>query len=102
LNEALNLLAKGAVVGGVLAFLFESAPFISPWFQGLAANAKWWIVFVLSMLLPLSAQLVLDFVPPEALATVQPYFQALGFGFVAWAGAQGVHVVDKTLRANGS
>ena len=100
LTDALGVLARAGGVGLVLAFLFETAPFVSVWFQNLAVGTKWWIVFLLSLLLPMLAQLVVSFVPPDVLAALDPYWKSLAFGFLAWAGSQGSHIVFNK-RLNG-
>ena len=101
LAETFDLLAKAAGVGVVLSFLFESAPFISTWFQKLDSKVKWWIIFVLSLVIPLCAQLVVQLVPPEVIAALEPYWQALAFGFLAWSGSQGTNILFNK-KLNGS
>jgi hypothetical protein len=85
--EILTLLAKGVGVGAVIAFLFEKLG----WFQELTSQGRFWLIFALSLGLPLAAQLLLQFVPPEAWAAVEPYWQSLALGFLAWAGSQLAH-----------
>lgn len=89
LVEVVTMLASGVGVGAVLAFLFEHFSF----FQQLSAEAKWWLVFGASLGLPLVAVAALQFVPVEAWAMLQPYWQAVAAGFVTWAGSQVVHRV---------
>ena len=101
LADALALLARASGVGLVLAFLFETAPFISSWFQKLEPKAKWWIVFVFSLGIPLLAQIAIDFTPTHVVAYLEPYWKALAFGFLAWSTSQGSHIVfNKKLNGN--
>jgi len=93
LTDTLGLLARAVGVGTFLSFLFETAPGISKWFQALNTSLKWWIIFLLSVLLPIGAQLVIQFVPPEVLASLEPYWMAAAFGFLAWSGSQGTHIL---------
>lgn len=87
LVEIITMLAKGLGAGAILAFLFEHFEF----FQNLSSNARWWLIFLVSIGLPMLAQLALQFVPAEAWATLQPYWQALALGFLAWLGSQVAH-----------
>lgn len=84
LVEVLSLLAQGVGAGFVLALLAEK----SGWFQQLNAQRKGWLIFGLSMGLPLLAQLLLQFVPPNVWEILQPYWYALAAGFISWAGSQ--------------
>ena len=93
LVEVITLLAQGLGTGLVLAFLFERFS----WFQNMSPNTKWWVVFVCSLVLPVLAQIALDFVPPEVWARLEPYWRALAGGFVAWAGSQAAHLGHKAL-----
>lgn len=95
LPSVFELLAQGIGVGAVLAFLFERFK----WFQGLTGDARWWVVFGFSLGLPLIAQLLLQFVPAEAWAIVEPYWRALAAGFLAWAASQGAHMLQKVAEA---
>ena len=87
LIEVIKLLASGIGVGAVLAFLFEKFEF----FKGMDSSAKWWLVFLTSVTLPVLAQVALQFVPTEIWATLQPYWYSLAAGFLAWAGSQVAH-----------
>jgi hypothetical protein len=92
LPELLGQMARGVATGAVIAFLFERFTF----FQKLGADTKWWFVFLSSLILPLLAQLALQFVPAEVWGVVEPYWQAIGYGFVTWAGSQYVHKQTKS------
>ena len=94
LVEVLKLLASGVGTGAVLAFLFDQFSF----FQQLEARVKWWVVFGVSLGLPLLAQVLLQFVPVDVWATLEPYWRALAAGFLTWAGSQMVHVARKVLK----
>jgi len=88
ITEVLSLLAQGVGAGVVLAFLAEK----SGWFQKLSSSAKGWLVFGLSLGLPLLAQVLLQFVPSSVWAAIQPFWQALAAGFIGWAGSQAAYL----------
>ena len=90
------LLAQGVGVGAVIAFLFERVE----WFQGLNSKAKYWVIFSLSVGLPLLAQILIQNLPGAFWDAIEPYWQALATGLIFWAGSQGVHLLVK--RANGA
>ena len=87
LFDVLQMLACGVGVGAVIAFLFEHIS----WFRRLNSEAKWWIIFILSLGLPLAAEAAIQFVPPDVLAQLEPWWQALAAGFLTWAGSQVAH-----------
>jgi len=87
----LERLAGGVVTGAVIAFLFERMQ----WFQALSSKARWWIVLGFTVLLPVTARLLLDLVPAAVWVAIEPYWKALGLGFIAWASTQATHVFDK-------
>jgi len=89
LVDVLALMAQGIGVGAVLAFLFEHVA----WFQQQEPRIKWWLIFGLSLALPLAAQLLLQLVPAEVWKLLEPYWQALAAGFLVWAGSQGTHLL---------
>ena len=93
LLDTLSMLAKGIGTGAVIAFLLEKPG----WFQGFSSEGKWWLIFVLSLFLPVIAQILIDFVPQDVWQTVEPYWTALASGFLIWAGSQVSHKVDKQL-----
>lgn len=95
LPNVFELLAQGIGVGAVLAFLFERFA----WFDGLTSDTRWWVIFGFSLGLPLLARLVLQFVPPEVLAVIDPYWHALAAGFLTWAASQGAHMLQKSSEA---
>ena len=88
ITEVLSLLAQGIGAGAVLAFLAEK----STWFQKLSSDVKNWLIFGLSVGLPLVAQLLLSLVPPDVWTAIQPYWAAIAAGFVGWAGSQAVYL----------
>lgn len=101
LIDALGLVAAG-VTGGIVSFLLER----TTWFDKMSPNGKWWLTFGLMVGLPVVAQLLLMFVPPEIWAQLEPIWQALALGFVGWLGSQVTHKLDllvtgavKVLRA---
>jgi hypothetical protein len=97
LVEVVTLLAQGLGTGFVLAFLFERFS----WFQNMSPTTKWWVVFICSLVLPVLAQIALDYVPPEVWARLEPYWRALAGGFIAWAGSQAAHLGHKALAKAG-
>ena len=80
----LSKLAQSIGVGVVLSFLFKDPG----WFSGMPSKAKWWIIFGLSLGLPVLAQLLLAVVPAHVWEIINPYWTALAWGFVAWAASQ--------------
>jgi hypothetical protein len=87
----LEQLASGGVIGVIVAFLLEH---VKP-FQALKAEVKKWLVFASFLILPLGARAMLQFVPAETIALLEPYFSALALGFAAWAASQVAHNWDK-------
>jgi len=88
LVDVLTMLAQAVGVGAVLAFLFEHIG----WFQEQSATAKWWLIFGLSLGLPLVAQLLVQLMPPNVWLVLEPYWRALAAGFLVWSGSQGTHL----------
>jgi len=83
----LTNLTRAVGVGFVVSFLFKNPG----WFVNLTSKAKWWIIFGLSVSLPVVAQLLLDYVPPGVWETLNPYWSALSWGFIGWATSQVVY-----------
>lgn len=94
LLEVVKLLALGSGVGVVVSFLFEQIGF----FQRLEANVKRWTMFGLTIGLPLAAQIAVQFVPPDVWVLVEPYWQAIALGFLAWTGSQIAHLWHKKMK----
>jgi hypothetical protein len=90
LYETVALLAQGVGVGVVLSFLLERIPV----FQNLSSDAKWYSTLGISVGLPVLATVALQNVPPDIWAQVEPYWQALSLGFLAWGGSQVAHKLD--------
>jgi hypothetical protein len=84
LVSVLEMLAGGIGTGAVLAFLFEKAA----WFQKFSGETKSLVVLGVSIGLPLLATASLQFVPANVWTVIEPYWQALAGGFLAWAGSQ--------------
>ena len=91
LVTVLTMLATGVGVGAVLAFLFEKIV----WFQNMEPKIKWWVVLVLSIGLPIVARLLIQLVPADVWALLEPYWQSIAAGFLIWAGSQAWHLADK-------
>jgi len=87
LFDTIGLLAGGAGVGTIIAFLFEKLGF----FQSLTANAKYWLIFGLSVGLPVAARAALQFIPEDVWAVMEPWWQSVALGFMGWAGSQLAH-----------
>ena len=91
LQETVALLAQGVGIGTILALLFERIPAL----QNVSSDTKWWIVFVASVALPAAATALLQFVPAETWALLEPYWHAIALGFLTWGGSQVAHKLDK-------
>ena len=86
--DVLSLLAQGVGAGFVLSFLAEK----SQWFQALKPEVKSWLIFGLSVGLPVLAQLLLMVVPASVWEAIQPFWMALAGGFISWAGSQAAYL----------
>jgi len=84
LTDILVLLANGAGIGSVVAFLLEHVGA----FQRLAPETKRWVVLAICLVVPVIARVALQFVPPSAWAVIEPYWQSLAAGFLVWLGSQ--------------
>jgi hypothetical protein len=84
LVEFLKLLTTTVGIGAVVSFVLAN---LSK-FQNISSAAKFWIVFAVSMLLPLLATLALNNVSPDVLAALEPYWNALAAGFAVFIGSQ--------------
>lgn len=94
LVEVLSLLAVGVGLGPVVSFLMERWG----WFQKVSGEVRFWLVFGLCVGLPVAARLLLGLVPGEVWAVLEPYWQSMALGFLAFLASQGYHLV-KRLRA---
>lgn len=94
LVEVLTQIAQMGAAGVVIAFLFEHFT----WFQNLPSSTKWWVVLGLSLGLPVLAQVLLEFVPPDIWGRLEPYWRALASGFLMWAGSQVSHLLAKRAQ----
>ena len=90
--DVLSLLVSGVASGYILSFLAEKTNL----FQKLSSQAKSWLIFAVSILLPVLGQVLIQFVPVTFWEVVQPYWQALATGFVVWLGSQYAYV--RTVR----
>lgn len=97
LIDVLQLLAQGVGAGFVLAFLAEKVG----WFQQLPSEKKNIVILVLSVGLPILAQVLLQFVPASVWVAIEPYWRALAAGFVGWAGSQAAYlgIIKPAARA---
>ena len=87
LVEFLKLLASGIIVGPAIAFLFERFK----WFQNLSSDGRFWVVLALSVGLPMIGTVLLQFVPADVWAQLEPYWAALATGVMIWVGSQLAH-----------
>jgi hypothetical protein len=87
LVEFLRLLASGVIVGPAIAFLFERFK----WFQNLSSDGRFWVVFALSIGLPLLGATLLQFVPADVWTQLDPFWNALATGVLIWVGSQLAH-----------
>ena len=95
LTEVIALIASGVVIGPAISFMFEKFAI----FQKLTPGARWWIVFVASVGLPVAAQALIQYVPAETWASLQPYWKALALGFAGWVTGQVAHAKLNSARA---
>lgn len=91
LVETLGKIASSAVTGAIVSFLAER----SGLFQNLEPKVKQAVVFVVSLGLPLGAFLLLQYVPADVWAALEPYWQVLAAGFLVWLGSQVTHAIRK-------
>lgn len=92
-------LAKSVGIGVVLSFLFKNPG----WFKDLGDQAKWWIIFGLSLGLPVLAQLLIDLVPPNIWDILNPYWTAIAWGFITWGASQAAfESYIKPIRGDGA
>jgi MFS family permease len=87
LVEFLQMLASGIIVGPAIAFLFERFE----WFQKLSGSARFWVILALSVGLPVLGTALLQLVPADIWAQLQPYWAALATGITIWIGTQVAH-----------
>jgi len=87
LVDVVRLLATGGGIGALLSFLLERVS----WFQALSSSARYWIVLVVSVGLPVLATVALQFVPAGVWEALQPYWNALAAGFLVWLSSQAAH-----------
>ena len=92
LIEFVRNVAAGAWAPLLVAFLLERVV----WFQKLSAEAKKWVVPAIFVVLPILAQVALQFVPADAWALLEPYWNAIALGFVGYVGSQAAHAWDKS------
>jgi hypothetical protein len=95
LVEFLKLLASGVIVGPAIAFLFERFK----WFQNLSSDGRFWVVFALSIGLPMLGTVLLQFVPANVWATLEPFWAALATGVMIWVGSQLAHRFEQKRAA---
>lgn len=87
LQGALLFLTTAGGIGVAISFLFEQRA----WFQALAPNAKFWIVLAASIGIPLGAKAVLEFVPPDTITSLTPWFEIAALGFGTFLASQWYH-----------
>lgn len=84
LVDFLKLLTTTVGIGMVVSFVLAQLNK----FQNVSAMAKFWIVFVVSMGLPLLAALILNNVTADTLKSLEPYWNAIASGFAVFIGSQ--------------
>lgn len=94
LVEFLKMIAGGGFVGVIVAFLLEKIPA----FQALKSEVKKWVVMAMFIVLPVASTALLENVPPEIWALLEPYWGSLALGFVSWVGSQIAHGWDKRIK----
>lgn len=97
LVEFLKLLTTTVGIGAVVSFVLANLEK----FNSISSAAKFWIVFAISMGLPLLAALVLNNVTPETLAALEPYWNALAAGFAVFIGSQMFYALIVKREAGG-
>ncbi|CAG0937441.1 hypothetical protein TFLX_06370 [Thermoflexales bacterium] len=99
LIEFLRLLTTTVGVGMVVSFALAQLER----FQNVSAQAKFWIVFAICMVLPLAAQALINLIPAPTITTLEPYWQAAAGGFTVFIGSQVFYtLVLKKKAASGS
>ncbi len=91
LIDMLSLLAIAGGLGPILSFLSER----SAWFQQLSPTARLLVIFGLCVALPIVARVAIAFVPPNIWTILEPYWQSLALGFLAFLAATGYHLAKK-------
>lgn len=86
-----TLAAGGAILGGIIAFLFERFQ----WFQNLTGEARFWTIGAISVGLPVVATALILYVPAEVWVTLEPFWKAVFAGGTIWLGSQLVHKLTK-------
>jgi len=89
--DFIRAIASGGAVTTFISFALEHIP---P-FQRLESEAKKWVVFILYMVLPVGATLILQYTPAAWWAFLDPLYSALAAGFSLWVGSQAVHQYGK-------
>jgi hypothetical protein len=91
LVEFLTQIATGGFAGVIIAFLLEKIPA----FQNLDSELKRWIVLALFLVLPAGSVALLQFVPADVWAAIEPYWRAIALGFLGWVSSQVAHAFYK-------
>ena len=86
-----TLAAGGAILGGIIAFLFERFQ----WFQNLTGEARFWTIGAISVGLPVVATALILYVPADVWVTLEPFWKAVFAGGTIWLGSQIVHKLTK-------
>ena len=94
IQETLLLIAKGGIVGAALAFAFERFGF----FQKLTPNARFWFVAIVTVLSPVVAQALLQFVPPDVWVAIDPFWNSFLLGLTVWSASQVTHILHKRIE----
>jgi hypothetical protein len=87
LVDAITLLTTTAGLGVVISFVFSKRP----WFEKLSSQAKFWLILLASIGIPLVAKILLDIVPANIFAVLEPYWQVIAMGFASFLASQWYH-----------
>lgn len=98
LVDALKLLTSTVGLGMVVSFVLGNIDK----FATLSAQAKFWLVLVICLVLPVGATAILNNVPAETLQALEPYWSALAAGFAVFIGSQVFYTLVLKNKASGS
>jgi len=95
LQDMLLLLSTGGGLGVIISWLLEHMEK----FQGLSSTAKMAVVLLVSMVVPVAANLALQYVPQSAFEFIEPLWKSAGAGFLVFLATQGYYFAKKAASA---